>query len=1365
MIGANQYKLTWNNFNHLHEDKNKVFENLSRSLFIREFCQENTILHSDSNHPGIEVEPVFAKDGHTRISFQAKYFDNSVGYNQIKKSIDEVISHYTGKLDLIYLYCNKDVTKTCKSYIEILKRLNSANIEIKLVTGQTILDLSMNYPSILSCYFGIDSLDDKWFKDNINLSLENMGKRYNQLFNISTEAQSNISLFLRDADGINKVNSKKKNILARLKELMSSSNGKYMNEISDLSKWIKSLADIDIKSFTYALNWKNLFEKECNEVFTKLRDRLSIIKDKLKSFSYEDKEYKKIGNEIFTIESILEVVSLFEFSRIETSLISSKVAIITGEMGTGKSQLLAISAKKMVENNRLSLLLLGQTFISDEIIENQIMNNLDGPSKGLTFESLISIMDEKSLLKGEDAIIFIDAINESRNRDCWKNGINRVIAILNRYNNVKLVVSLRTGFEELTLSQSVLDKKSSGEIATINHSGFFDESPSKIYEFLSSYGIPFSPEYYLRSEMTNPLFLTWFCSVYGVEEEGLLSLINKILEKADQEGSKAIGSEKVGILRPLIYDMLDLSIYGVISKQKLLKLNIWDVYGVTNKIGYLNAIERSGVLTSFIQDNEENFYIGFNLLGDYFKASKILDREKSKEKIIEYCEKVLFDIDNKGKINNYGNYSIFTMLVSLYSIKQEDGLEDLIDKVKNQNDKNRMIDAYYSSFIWRSSYITYHNFLDILEKYPPYQNRVWEVFIENATKEKSELNALGLTKFLMRYQINKRDFIWTKYINDYDINNRIINLAYYIEAGNTLEGLSDNKAYLLSITYAWMLSSSNRYLRDRVSKAMIEILKDHFEVCIQLLELFKEVNDPYILQRLYSVVFGVVMRRKNENKLAFKLLAEWIYNEIFDKKMVYPDILLRDYARLIIERYAFEFPNDLDNIQLPKIKPPYKSEPIPIVEEVDYSAEEYLENGLYPLLYSMKFDINVKGIGMYGDFGRYIFQSALNDFVDLDMVNIYYYSIQYILDKLGYNTDYFADYDKCKNSYNRYYVKKIERIGKKYQWIAMYNILARVSDTHNIGTWNGSDRVGVVYEGPWNPYVRDFDPTLNTKIYVKKDYPKFLIPQYGYESFCDILSSEEEVDRWIKENDKMFQDFPKRFIHTDKIGREWISLYLCQENEFKPEENERSNFDFSKGEQRIWIISTMYIIKEEKKTFKQQDLIDISKYNNIPNCYSLFSREYAWSPGYISEFENNVNEERDSCTNAFTAAINFIWEEEYDASQEESISLLLPAGQIIQEMYLYEKDVNGIFYRNEELVALDLTLLGNKNKEIVIRKDVFDEFLEKTGFQAFWRVIGEKQFFFGDRNQKWQKREGYFKYSKEKIVGSMELVNDERDIL
>lgn len=57
---------------------------------------------------------------------------------------------------------------------------------------------------------------------------------------------------------------------------------------------------------------------------------------------------------------------------------------------------------------------------------------------------------------------------------------------------------------------------------------------------------------------------------------------------------------------------------------------------------------------------------------------------------------------------------------------------------------------------------------------------------------------------------------------------------YYIKAGTTLDGLSDNKAYLLSVTYTWMFSSSNRNLRDRVSKAMIEILNIIFWLVFQI---------------------------------------------------------------------------------------------------------------------------------------------------------------------------------------------------------------------------------------------------------------------------------------------------------------------------------------------------------------------------------------------------------------------------------------------------------------------------------------------------------------------------------------------------
>lgn len=1364
MIGANQYELTWSHFEQLHTDKKIAFENLCRSLFMRELCQEGTILHSDYNHPGVEVAPVLAKDGQTKISFQAKHFDNAIAYKQIEESINEVVRRYAGKLDIVYLYCNKDITETCDSYTRIEKKLADVGIKLKLITGQTVLDQAMNHPPVLSCYFGLDSLDDKWFQRNIDLSLENLGRRYNSLFNVDTDAQRHISLFLREAMGIAEVNAKKNDLISELKDLRWRCGGKYKAEINSFIKWAKSLELVDVKTLPLALNWKHRFENDCNDTFTKLRKRLYSIQEGLKKYSYEDSEYKKLRSEEFEVERILSVVSCLEFSKTETTMINCKIAIITGEMGTGKSQLLATASKRMAENGRPALLLLGQTFISEESIENQIMQNLEGLSSGQSFESLIAVMDEKSELVGQDAIIFIDAINESKNRDVWKNGINRIIASLEQYSHVKLVISLRTGFEELTLSQSVLDKKSTGDIAMIRHTGFADESPARIYEFLSNCGIPFSPEYYLHSEMTNPLFLTWFCNTYSGEEQGLLTLIDNVLKQADQEGSKGAGmSESVGILKPLIYEMLDVSASGVLTKQALLGLSSWSTYGVSNKIGYLNAIERAGVLTSFVQEQEENYYIGYNLLEDYLKAARIVDREKKKEKIIEYCERILFDIDDEGNIKNYGNGSVFAMVASLYAMKHGEELVEVIDKVRDDWEKDRLIDDYYYSFIWRSSHITYDNFFEFINKYPVNCQKVWGVFIENSVKEKSELNALGLTRLLNRYSLSRRDLLWTIVINDFDENNRMISLAHYIEAGNSLDGLSDNKAFLLTITFSWMLSSSNRNLRDRVSKAMIAILKEHFSVCKRLLEVFKDVNDPYIIQRLFGVVFGSVMRRTDEQKTVFKELAQWVYKEVFDKELVYPDILLRDYARLIVERFVKEYPDDLNYIITEKIKPPYKSEPIPIVEKVDYSADEYQDKGLWPLLFSMKFDMNVKGVGMYGDFGRYVFQSALGDFIDLDKANIYYYAIQFILNDLGYNPEYFAEYDKRRTNYDRHHVKKIERIGKKYQWITMYNILARVSDAHNIKGWNWNDKIGVAYAGPWEPYVRDFDPTLNVKIHAKEGMPQIALPVYGEDEFCDIDASENEINKWIIEEDKMLRDFPRRLVHRDELGKEWVSLYLYQENKLRPNGEEYSVLGFPKGEQHVWTIATMYISADEVN-YKEQDLMDSGfiKHgsNGMRDCYSLYSREYAWSSGYEAEFKKYVDEDDGRDMKVFPAAINFLWEEEYDASQDEATSFAIPAGQIIQEMHLYVKETDGVYYQGEEIAALDLAILGNEHTELVIRKDVLNDYIKKTGAQVFWTVVGEKQYFQGNMNQKWKRREGYFVYENDKITGNVCIVND-----
>lgn len=174
------------------------------------------------------------------------------------------------------------------------------------------------------------------------------------------------------------------------------------------------------------------------------------------------------------------------------------------------------------------------------------------------------------------------------------------------------------------------------------------------------------------------------------------------------------------------------------------------------------------------------------------------------------------------------------------------------------------------------------------------ENNGWAMLISNSVKVSHPFNADFLHNLLSRYELNKRDYLWTIYINKLTWNesDRIVQLVQLYNSGEKLEFSSEKQVELLLTLLGWLLTSSNRWLRDYTSKAMIEILKDHFGLCKKILEKFESVNDPYVNQRLYGVVFGACCKRTNGE---LQELAEYVYEAIFNREKVYPDILLRDY--------------------------------------------------------------------------------------------------------------------------------------------------------------------------------------------------------------------------------------------------------------------------------------------------------------------------------------------------------------------------------------------------------------------------------------------------------------------------------------
>lgn len=134
--------ITWDCFKYVNsQNKTASFESMCRLLFKHQFVSEAQILHTNPNNAGIESEPVTRASDGKRISYQAKFFESGIGYSQIEDSMDKAVRHYAAQLDVIYLYCNKNITTTSKAYIKVKELLVQSNIELLPVCDQEILDL------------------------------------------------------------------------------------------------------------------------------------------------------------------------------------------------------------------------------------------------------------------------------------------------------------------------------------------------------------------------------------------------------------------------------------------------------------------------------------------------------------------------------------------------------------------------------------------------------------------------------------------------------------------------------------------------------------------------------------------------------------------------------------------------------------------------------------------------------------------------------------------------------------------------------------------------------------------------------------------------------------------------------------------------------------------------------------------------------------------------------------------------------------------------------------------------------------------------------------------------------------------------
>lgn len=1388
--------INWAQFEVVNANVTESFEDLCRNLFKRQFFTKDIVFNSKPNHPGTEIYPLYSEVTGSIISFQAKFLSRN-DYPQIKKSTDKVISNYSNKLDVLYLYCNRELDIDSKGFRTIEESLEEAGIKIELITNKEILDQVITHKDLYSYYFKKHGIDKKWFEDESNKSLDILGPRYNPELNEKTEAESLINLFIRDEEAIRNINNKKNELTNYLLNLNREISSPQVSKVVDsIIREIKQLNDVNYYTIDNSLDWSNQLKDKCSNSIKIINKELNSIKEKREILSDEynvenlQNEYYSKLNELDRnsryLQRLLNSYNKLEFSENEKAIIKNKMLILTGEAGSGKSHLLGSTSKKIIDNDGHSILILGQTFINNNTVMNQIMENY---GLDYSFNEFLDILEGIGSINNRDVYIFIDAINESNFKEIWKNNLSNLYEEINKRKFIKLIVSVRNGYEKYVLNEHIKNEIKNNKIAKVEHLGFSGNSIEAMNSFFNYYNITFSPSDFLNYELTNPLFLKLYCEVYSEGEKSFSKLFEDITDATYAEIKERLNLEvEYNILKDLLLDIASVLYQNddmSISRQDLYRLEYWSVYSL-RALDIIPILLKNGLLLNFHVQGEEYYSFSYNLLGDYLQAKYVVKESKDIENVFSSINYLLQIGD--GKIQKFNNLDIFNFICELsFNRFNVDPINDTITKLDDEESIDLLIDKYIEGQSIRdSSNIDIQSLNKIVKNNPIVPETFFKMLIENSLKTDSELNSNYLHNVLYKKNLNKRDRLWTTYINQLAHDeNRLYQIIRYIEAGKNIDSLNmEDKKHLITLL-AWLLTSSNRNLRDKSSKALVEVLKDSYYLCLYTLEKFEGVNDPYVIQRLYGCVFGACTKNLDNSKQDFKKLAEYVYSLVFNKENVYPDILLRDYARLIIEKYLSQNINDENAIDRRKIFPPYESEAIPIVSEREYYDEELLiNNGLNRIDFSMRPDI--KGLG-YGDFGRYVFQAALKYFKDVDILNLYHYAMQFIIDNLGYKNELFGVYDYHIGYTDRHDTKKLERIGKKYQWIAFYNILARISDKYQLeDLYNDGDK----FIGSWNPYVRDFDPTLNINISLPDD----LKPNFNTNNSEEFISEEEtdnsKITDWTSMKANIFEE---SLIQTDDDSLEWIVLYNFQDSYSKSTsytENDKYN---RPGAQNIFRISWGYFVKDEdfdkiKKAFFNEKLLENNYLKGYIRTYNLFNREYYWSSGYedtftqewIEYFEKTGEKEiiqregynlsfefgrreeeielEEKVADILPAIHEYAWEEEFDASIDEPVSFNIPCKELITSLNIQQKDYDGYFYDDKnELVAYD-SFISRSFHRFLIRKDYLDDFLEKNNYVLFWTNMGEKRFNIGIDELKYSEWSGINWYSKGEYQGDLSRI-------
>lgn len=1156
--------------------------------------------------------------------------------------------------------------------------------------------MQMHSAQLVISNFQFD-MTPEWFGYQYERSLKSLGTRYSEFINFPissmplalaiTSRNKERILGIFEHDYLN-VTEKIREIVSRERKSLNSE--KLDKVIESFSKLQKLFENFEVEKISQIV----LTVKELNNSCRNLR-------------------YDGSGNyaNSYVVNELCDVVSeLYQKANNQwISFLKKKTLLIAGPAGIGKSHFLGELLTQRHKAQLPTLLVTGKTFESSTEPLSQLCSHFDYVGRNNLFLKGLNDYGKKL---NQRVLLIIDGINEGAGVDYWKIHLQDFIHQIESYDYLGIVLSVRVSSSRNWAYELVHDE----DFSVYNYSGFKGNTQAACEYFFRSFELEFPTWPIIGEEYSNPLFLIKYCRSHqlsglplGQEDfwttiRNYCSEINKTLAEQYHYNSAL----------NLVFDSLVKVAEIMVNEDKRWSLEYKDVIGKLSDVAkyvdqpnhFLDYLIEEGLLQITSYDDKTFVDFGFERFGDFFISYYLVKENLYSDWILT---KNAFDLH------------ALSILVPKIQNKE-------LFEVASENKKSECFSAFWESLPYRESLTaqaeSYLSNLSVGDK----QLAILTSF-RCLTRSDYPLNGNTLYDLLNSMSLAERDVQWSVYISEefgdyYESALALVEWGYSVSQ-SVLESLNEKKLQHCAEGLLWILSSTNQNLRDKATHAIVNLTVGRPILMKHLIVRFAQVTDPYIQERLWAAIYGAVLCSQSSDIAGS--IAKVTYKTVFKVQHVIENILVRDFAKGIIE-YAISIGCDID-ISMETLHAPFNEVTIPQIPDGEEINRRYKldfdtinDKAIYiaqeAILSSMATEHDTRE-HMYGDFGRYVFQSNIQAFPVVPK-EMSWWAIAMIFEEFGYDASLFASFDARNHSFDRG-THRIERIGKKYQRIALNRILAILTDVF-------PDAKG---ENGWfNPWLvqRSIDPTI-APLGMQTDNrnDRYSVPVYEIDAIKDDF-------KWMKSTTKM-PPIADYLQITDSIGEKWINLFSYNKQTFQPKSIDKPEYI-----RDLWVFVQSFVID---KKYLNKVTTAIYKYglkgrsfHENGEIYHLYSREFFWS----SNYQTNV-EQTGYYSHVPFSISNRCWDKiiteptylqyqqdsDEDSSYEESFSMLLPNQCLYNGLGLMYAKENGAWVdKDGKLTCYDNFVYGHGHSALLVRQSAIMNYLKQNDKIIVWPILIER---------------------------------------